>query len=133
MCKIGKKVFGAIGTWLNLDVPGIRGRKNSLRAHTIFNNKIKIVRRRVATKVLLLTTLVATGCSHRNLRTRSGMHLCLQDDRNGQKMMVSADKTRLNRFIILYVLYYWKKYWQVMAKPLRHCHQFSSRHHRSSS
>jgi hypothetical protein len=40
--------------------------------------------------------------SNRNLRTRSGMHLCMQDDQNGQKMMVlpSADKTRLTHFTL---------------------------------
>jgi hypothetical protein len=39
---------------------------------------------------------------HRNTRTRSGMHLCMLDDQNGQKTMVlpSADKTRLTHFIL---------------------------------
>jgi hypothetical protein len=43
-----------------------------------------------------------TTKTHRNLRSRSGMHLCMQDDQNGQKTMVlpSADKTRLTRFIL---------------------------------
>jgi hypothetical protein len=36
----------------------------------------------------------------RNLRTRRGIHLRMQDDQNGQKIMVfpSAEKTRLTRF-----------------------------------
>jgi hypothetical protein len=39
---------------------------------------------------------------HKNLRSGSGMHLCMQDDQNGQKTMVlpSAEKTRLTHFIL---------------------------------
>jgi hypothetical protein len=39
---------------------------------------------------------------HRNQRTTSGMHSCMQDDQNGPKMMVlaSADKTRRTHFIL---------------------------------
>jgi hypothetical protein len=58
---------------------------------------------------------------HRNLRSRSGMHLCMQDDQNDQKTMAlpSADNTRLTRFILS------KKnlvanglVWQLMVTPL---------------
>jgi hypothetical protein len=58
---------------------------------------------------------------HIKLRSRSGMHLCMPDDQNGQKTMVlpSADKTRLTRFILS------KKslvanglVWQLMVTPL---------------
>jgi hypothetical protein len=37
---------------------------------------------------------------HRNLRTRSGMHLRTQGDHNGQMVSPSAEKTRITRFIL---------------------------------
>jgi hypothetical protein len=44
---------------------------------------------------------------HKNLRSRSGMHLCMHYDQNGQETMVlpSADKTRLTHFILLKTIF----------------------------
>jgi hypothetical protein len=58
---------------------------------------------------------------HRNLRTRSGMHLCMQDNQNGQKR--SADKTRLTHFILLkkILLVANGLVWQLMVTPLWTC------------
>jgi hypothetical protein len=66
---------------------------------------------------------------HRSLRTKSGMHLCVQDDQNGQRMLVlpSADKTtRLTCFIlsIKIVLVANNLVRQPMVKPSRTCLAF---------
>jgi hypothetical protein len=44
-----------------------------------------------------------TATKNRNLRTRNGMLLCMQDYQIGQIMIVlpSAEKTRLTHFILL--------------------------------
>jgi hypothetical protein len=45
---------------------------------------------------------------HRNRSSRRRMHLCMQDDQNGQKMMVltSAEETRLTCFILLQNIFF---------------------------
>ncbi len=47
--------------------------------------------------------------NHRNRSSRRRMHLCMQDDQNGQKMMVltSAEETRLTCFILLQNIFIW--------------------------
>jgi hypothetical protein len=46
---------------------------------------------------------------HRNRSSRRRMHLCMQDDQNGQKMIVltSAEETRLTCFILLQNIFFW--------------------------
>jgi hypothetical protein len=43
------------------------------------------------------------------VNSRRRMHLCMQDDQNGQKMMVltSAEETRLTCFILLQNIFFW--------------------------
>jgi hypothetical protein len=63
--------------------------------------------------------------NHRNLRTRRRMHLCMQDDQNGQKMMVLtwAEETRLTCFILLQNIFSVVNnlVWQLMLTPLWTC------------
>ncbi len=53
-------------------------------------------------------TLLVT-VKHRNRSSRRRMHLCMQDDQNGQKMMVltSAEESRLTCFILLQNIFFW--------------------------
>jgi len=50
-----------------------------------------------------------TVSTHRNRSSRRRMYLCMQDNQNGQKMMVltSAEETRLTCFILLQNIFFW--------------------------
>jgi hypothetical protein len=52
-----------------------------------------------------------SSLDHRNLRSRSGMHLCMQDDQNGQKtiMLTSSEENRLTCFILLQNIFFCNK------------------------